>query len=240
MGNAKKSLNKKDSITVAIPAYNEEKNIKNVIEDTYTFLKKLKRDFEILIINDGSTDKTGYIIENLGKEYPHLNIYHHKKNKGFAGSIEACYRKATKDLVFLIPADGQVKVNEITKFLDLIEDADIVVGYRLKRPESIKRKLLSKVYHFIQHNLIGIKVRETTTANMARKKVVDLIKIESKSAFILTEMIYKIQKKGFIVKEVGVNYYPREAGKPKGDNPLVIIKTVLSLINFYLKQKLNF
>lgn len=229
-----------DSISVTIPAYNEEENIKNAIEEAYNFLIKLNRDFEIVIINDGSKDKTGVIAESLKPKYPQLKVYHHKLNRGFAGAIKSCYKMATKDLVYLAPADGQVKIEELSKFLDSIQDSNVVVGYRIQRPESFKRRLPSIVFHFLLHNLLGIKVKEISTCILYRKPVLDSIETEAKSAFLEAEIIYKAQKKGYKIKEVGINYYPRVAGKSKGDNPVVIIKTVLDLLRLCLKLRLTY
>jgi glycosyltransferase involved in cell wall biosynthesis len=228
-----------ESISVTIPAYNEEENIENAIREADDFLKTTGRDYEILIINDGSADKTGEIVERIMEENSHVRIFHHKQNRGFGGAQKSCYDHATKDLIFLAPADGQVKMKDIQKYLDKIEDADVVVGYRLNRPEAFRRRLTSGTFHWVLRVLLGLNYKELTTCVLYRKKVLDAVHLVSESAFLEAEVIYKAQNRNFIIKEVGVQHYERQAGESKGGYVLVILKTIWDLVKFSAKVRFS-
>lgn len=229
-------MKKVPSLTIAIPAYNEAGSIEHVVKDALFTAKKLAADFEILVVDDGSTDGTGALVSRV----PHITLITHKTNQGFSGAIKSCYTHTSKNLVFLLPGDGQVKPADCALFLKKIDTADVVVGYRKNNPEPWFRRLNSFMFHAMYRALFGVKLKEISTSILWRKKVLDSIHITAipRSALIEPEVVYKAWSKGFRFTEVAVPYYPRLAGRAKGSNPLMILVTIRELLRLWLQTRI--
>ena len=233
-------MKKVPALTIAIPAYNEAGSIEKVVMEALAAAKNLASDFEILVVNDGSTDGTGITVDTLASKNQHIRVIHHPKNQGFSGAIKSCYKQAKKDLIFLLPADGQIAASDCKLFLKKIEEADVVVGYRKNNPEPWVRRLNSKVFHTLYRTLFGVRLREISTSILWRKKVLDSINITAipGSALIEPEVVYKAWKAGFRFAEVAIPYYPRTSGKAKGSNPFMILVTIRELLRLWWEQRI--
>lgn len=228
-----------NSLTIAIPAYNEAGSVESVVLDAIKAARTVSRDIEILVVDDGSTDGTREILDRLAKKYAVVTVIHHKKNLGFSGAIKSCYKEASKDLIFLLPADGQIKASDCKLFLDRLDHADVVVGYRRNNPEHWSRKVNSFVFHSVYRTLFGVRLREISTSILWRKKVLDSIDITAipRSALIEPEVIYKAWKKGYRFSQVAIPYYPRMTGRAKGSNPFMILVTIRELLRLFMEQR---
>jgi glycosyltransferase involved in cell wall biosynthesis len=227
------------TLTIAIPAYNEEESLPTVVTQAINAAKTNVAVYEILIVDDGSTDQTGTIADTFAKEHRWVKVVHHPKNQGFSGAIKTCYRKSTKELIFLLPADGQIDAGDVKLFLKAIENADVVVGYREHNPEPFFRRFNSKVFHTMYRLLFGVRLREISTSILWRKTVIDKINITAmpRSALIEPEVIYKAWTMGFRFAQIPVPYYPRNSGKPKGANPLMMLMTFTELLRLRREMK---
>lgn len=202
----------KNSISVVLPAYNEEKNIKNAVENAISVLEKISKDYEIIIVDDGSKDKTGEIADSLRSEK--VKVIHHEKNKGYASALKTGFENSSRELIFFTDADNQFDLNELRKFIPLSKYYDIVIGYRYERNDPLHRLIISRIYNFLIRILFGIKVRDIDCAfKLFRKEVIKSIDIKHKGWLINTELMAKILKKGYKFKEVPVMHYPRTEGK---------------------------
>lgn len=220
------------SLTIAIPAYNEEESLPQVISKAIAAAKMFVSAYEILIVDDGSTDKTPVIADTFAKKYRQVNVVHHPKNQGFSGAIKTCYKRSSKELIFLLPADGQIDAADVKFFLHAIHNADVVVGYRKHNPEPLFRRFNSRVFHTIYRILFGVRLREISTSILWRKTVIDKINITAmpRSALIEPEVVYKAWAMGFRFAQIPIPYYPRHGGSPKGANPLMIATTFIELL----------
>lgn len=218
------------SLTIAIPAYNEAGSISTVVAGALKFAA------EVIVVDDGSTDGTGDLISRI----PHITLITHPKNQGFSGAIKSCYKNATKELIFLLPADGQIHAADCKLFLNKIGDADVVVGYRKNNPEPFTRKLNSWVFHTLYRTLFGVKLKEISTSILWRKTVLDSINITAipRSALIEPEVVYKAWAAGWRFAEVAIPYYPRISGKAKGSNPFMIFMTIRELLRLWLQTRI--
>lgn len=232
-------MKKVPSLTIAIPAYNEAGSIEKVVNDALAAAKNLAVDYEILVVDDGSTDGTGALVKKISLISP-ITLISHPKNQGFSGAIKSCYQKATKELVFLLPADGQIHAGDCRLFLTKVNRADAVVGYRKNNPEPWSRRFNSFVFHTVYRTLFGVRLREISTSILWRKKVLDSINITAipRSALIEPEVVYKAWKQGFRFAQVAIPYYPRTTGKPKGSNPFMICMTLKELFRLWLQQRI--
>ena len=233
-----------DELSVFFPCYNEENNIKNTVSKAINILKKVAKKWEIILINDGSKDNTGEVIEKIKLENPNeIKIITHNPNRGYGAALKSgLYNSKYKWIVFS-DSDGQFDFGEITKFIDKQKESksDIVIGYYLSRQVSKVTILTSKIWEIFVFILFGLKVTDIDCGfKLINKKVIETIpKLEAeRGAFISSEFLIKSKKAGFKITELGVHHYPRVEGKATGRNIKVIIKSFSDL--FSLWYKINF
>jgi glycosyltransferase involved in cell wall biosynthesis len=221
---------KKYSITIFFPCYNEEQNVERVTREALEVAGRLFDDFEIIIVNDGSKDRTAEIADRLSKENPFIRAIHHEHNRGYGAALRTGFENATKELVFYTDGDGQFKIEEITKLLPLIEKSDIVSGYRIRRQDSLIRKINAFLWGVLVNALFKINVSDVDSAfKLYKRKIFDEITLTSQGALIDTEILAKAGAKGYTITEVGVNHYPRLAGEQTGAKLPVIFKAFKEL-----------
>lgn len=240
IGSSKKLLKgvEKESISITIPAFNEEKNIEKVVKEAKDAVLKLTKDYEIVLVDDGSRDKTGKIIDSLAKKYKHIKVIHHKQNKGFTGAMKSCLYNATKHLVFLAPADGQFNFSQLYKFVEAIRGYDMVIGYKEKHTEGYYRKLSSWAIYTLYQTLFKVSIKEISTVFMWRRRVIESIEIESedRGAMFLYEFFYKAIKNKFKYTEIPISWHVRHAGVPKGRGLKNIIKTLEGMLKLWFSS----
>lgn len=235
IGSSKKFLKgvEKESISVVIPAFNEAKTIENVVTEAKGVLKNLKMSWEIVLVNDGSTDMTGKIADQISQKDKHIRVVHHTQNKGFTGAMKTAFSSARNHLVFLAPADGQFDFKELPKFVKEIAGYDAAVGLRIKNEESRLRKIESFIFHLACKVLLNIHLKEISTVSMWRRPVLQSIEITSddRSAMMLPELIHKAQKEKYKFSEVPISWHKRAGGQSKGVHlhPEALFKTVVEL-----------
>lgn len=230
---------KVSSLTISIPAFNEEASIQTVINSALQIGPQVSEKFELLLVDDGSTDHTYDIMKNAAKQHPTITIVRHAENKGFSGAIKSCYKKARSEWIFLAPADGQVSMDVLPLFISKTKDVDVVVGFRNSNPEPITRKLNSFIFHMMYRLLFGVTLREISTAILWKKKILDQIEITAldRSALIQPEVIYKAWNMGAKFTDVGFRYHSRIGGFPKGGDPTMIVVTIKEMIRLYKDMK---
>jgi len=232
-----------DQLSVFLPAYNEEKMLATTIQKVEEILKKIAGDYEIIIINDGSKDKTGEIADQLAFRNKKIKVIHHHPNRGYGAALKSGMYAARFPWVVLIDADGQFDFTEITKFFKRQKetDADIVAGYYLKRGVPVYRILGSKLaWELPVFIIFGLKMRDIDCGfKLIRKSVIDKIPhLESeRGPFITTEFLVKAQKAGFKIVEIGVHHYPDLAGGSTGASLKVILSAYKDLFRFWKKLK---
>ena len=225
------------SLSVFFPAYNEEGNIRNTVEKAIAVLKTLDLKWEIIIIDDGSKDKTGQIADELVEKYSQVRAVH-QPNGGYGAALRAGFANSTLDWVTYTDGDGQFDFAEITNMLAAAENADVVWGYRIKRNDPFYRLLFAKGWTISLWLLLGLNLKDPDCGfKLFKKSVVEsIMPLESRrGAMINAELAAKAQNKGFLIAQVGVHHYPRVAGKPTGANLQVIIKSYLDLLKLWWK-----
>lgn len=205
-------------------------------------LQKIVDDYEIIIVNDGSKDKTGEIAEKLASKNKKIKVIHHSPNRGYGAAVTSGTYAARYPWIVLFDADGQFDFKEITKLFKKQKEtnADIVWGYVLDRKVSFARKCNTFLWRFLVSLVFGLRVKWIDCGfRMFRKEVVDKIpKLESeRGAFISSEFLIKAKKSGFKIAEVLVRHYPDEAGGSTGADLKVIIKSFIDLFRLWKKLK---
>lgn len=219
-------------ITIAIPAYNEVECLESVVRRAQDTMSDIGTSFEVLVVDDGSTDGTGTLADRLAQQFPEVRVVHHDENLGFTGAIATCYRSAQGEWLFLIPADGQVDVADIRRFLPMRDGADVVLGYRLVKPDAWYRRLNSLCFHALTSLLFGFRFREISTTKLYRVDLLREIRIVSRrgTATIEPEVIYRLVRLGARFAEVGYPFHPRQGGVAKGARPAMIFRTFFALL----------
>ena len=232
----------KPDITMFFPAYNERDNIKKLLASAKKVLKEVANNYEILVVvYEGSTDGTLDIAKNIAAKDNKIKlIVQPKEKKGIGYAKILGFTKARYPYVFYADSDNQFDLNDFKKFLPYIKDYDIIAGYRIKRNDPKTRIAVSRIYNSMMRLLTGAKERDLDCAfRLVRKKVISSIDLRCRTGVATTELLAKARKKGFKIKEVGVNHYHREFGQtvfeggflnlPKPKVVLNILKETFSL-----------
>lgn len=228
------------SITIAIPAYNEEENIEWVVKDCLASLPKYFSDYEVLIIDDGSQDKTAEIADKLVKQYKSVRIIH-QINGGYSAAMLTGIRSAKKDFVAYIPADGQYLVSDMSKMYPLMESSDLVLGYRgIRKDYNFYRKILSYGYLVFLWVLFGITVKDLNGPNIWRTKEANKLKeiysVKSKGVFLLAEIVARFRAKDLRISEAPSVYRKRRGGTVKNAKLSVPVQTGLDALKLKWKM----
>lgn len=222
------------SLTITFPCHNEEANVETVTRQAIEVGRRVADDLEVVVVNDGSTDRTGAIADQLAEEFPEVRVVHNNPNRGYGGALKAGQLAATKDWVFYTDGDGQFDMNEIDKLLPLLEQADIATAYRIKRVEGFKRKLNSLLWTSLVNVLFNLWIRDIDCAfKIYPRQVFEVIEIKSNGALIDAETLAKAKRAGFTMAQVGVTHLPRTAGESSGANLKVILRAFRELFTLY-------
>jgi glycosyltransferase involved in cell wall biosynthesis len=220
----------KPEISVFFPCYNEADNIQSTVTKALGILSLITDTFEIIIVNDGSSDKTGEIARTMSQQDAHIKVVIHDRNRGYGAALRSGFAAARHEIVCFTDVDGQFDLSEISQFLPLIEKADIVLGYRIKRQDKLYRKINTFIYKTAVNLFFRLGVRDIDCAfKMFRREVVNNITINSDGAVASAEMLIKAKSKGYRFVEIGIHHYPRLAGHPTGAKLSVIFKAFAEL-----------
>jgi len=224
----------KPNISFFVPAYNEEKNLATVINEADAVLREIANTYEILIVNDGSTDKTSKIADALGKSNPAIKTIHQTPNQGYGAALQTGFRTANKEYIFFTDADLQFNIQELKQFLPFIPEYKAVLGFRENRKDSTVRLLNAKAWNLLNRFLFGLKVRDIDCAfKLFHRSVFDNISISSRGAMVSAELLIKLQRKGISFKEIPVSHFRREYGSATGAKFSVIKKAFQEMIQLY-------
>jgi glycosyltransferase involved in cell wall biosynthesis len=223
----------KYSLSVVLPAYNEEQNAAAAVEEVSAIAQRLDADYEIILVNDGSSDRTGEIGRELEGRIPNYRLVEHYPNRGYGGSLKAGYAAAEKELITYVPADNQFDFSEIDRFLAKIDDADIVCGYRANRQDNVVRKFNARGWNTLVRLLFGYLCRDIDCGfKLFRRDVLDHVNLVSDGAMIDTEFLAGAKARGCHIVEVPVTHRPRVAGEATGANIQVVAKAFRDLVQF--------
>lgn len=231
-------MEKLKNLSVFFPAYNEEANVERVVLNFNAILPQVADNYEIIIVNDGSKDRTREIADRLVKEDQKVRAVHHDKNQGYGAAVRSGINACTKEYLFFTDGDGQFDVSQLSDLVPLLSGYDGVIGFRLNRQDPWIRKLNAWAWNRLVRLMFGLKVRDIDCAfKLFHRRVFKDIELESSGAMISTEMLVKIKDKGHRLQEVGVLHSPRLAGKQTGANLRVVLKAFKELFRFYGKMR---
>ena len=223
-------------ISCFFPMYNEESNVQAVVTEAVQILEGRTDEFEVIIVDDGSSDQTAEIAASLAAQDSRVKVVSHQVNQGYGAALRSGLAASQYEIIFQCDGDRQYHLEEIDKLLPYINDNDFVVGYRLKRQDPFYRSLEASFYKFMLWLLFRFSLKDTNCAfKLFKKSIVSQLTIESNGAIINGEIFVKARKLGFNkIKQVGVHHYPRETGKQTGAKPKVLWEALVSIFRLWL------
>lgn len=215
-----------------MPAYNEEANIKKSVTVLYREVEKILNDFELIVVDDGSKDKTPQVVRDMAKTMPKLRIVRHRKNLGYGSAIKSGLRASKKNWIFFADSDGQFDYRQIKLFLSRAEGFDIVIGYREKRADPLIRLINSQIFNLSVKILYRFWVRDVNCAFklLSADAYAKIAPLSSTGALISAEMLIKAKRAKMKILELPVKHLPRKKGVQTGANPAVIARSLREII----------
>ena len=222
------------SVSFVLPAHNEEENIAKAIEDTVAVASRHCSQFDVIVVDDGSTDRTAERADACSARYPQVRLVRHVTNLGYGEALRSGFSEATQDFVFYTDTDNQFDMGEFPLLLAWADKADVVAGYRTVRHDSAMRRVNGWCWNRLVRALFFVPVRDIDCAfKLYRRESLAAIHIESRGAMIDTETIVKLARRGSIIMEVGVTHLPRTAGAGSGAKPMVVLRALREVWRMY-------
>ncbi len=222
------------SLSLFFPAYNEEDNIEQSVMQADAILKEVAKTYEIIVVNDGSKDKTGPIADQLSKKNSHVRVVHHPKNQGYGAAVYSGLHAARYDYVFFTDADLQFNLHELKQLTKYVPEYQAVLGYRAKRRDPFMRLANAKGWNALNRALFGLRVKDIDCAfKLLDRNIVKDLPIKSRGAMVSAELLIRLQRMGVRFKEVPVTHLPRRQGSPTGARPDVIMRAFRELFSMY-------
>jgi glycosyltransferase involved in cell wall biosynthesis len=217
-------------LSIVLPAFNEEASITTAVHRSLEVGDRLFEAIEVLVVDDGSKDRTAELVLAMQREDPRVKLLQHPRNRGYGEALRTGFTSASMDLVFFTDADNQFDLDEIELFLPLIDRVDVVAGYRAHRVDPPFRLANAKVWNLLVRILFYVPIRDIDCAfKMFRREVFEGVHLESVGAMVNTELMVKIARSGYSVVEVPVSHLPRTAGAPHGAKLSVIFRALREL-----------
>ena len=228
-----------EGLSFFFPALNEEDNVAPIVDEALSVLPRFAADLEITIVDDGSSDRTGTIADDLARKDRRVRVIHHGTRRGYGGAVRSGLRSATKNWIFFTDGDRQFALEDLGLLIAASEGVDAVVGFRMKRADPVRRLFVAWVYNRLIRLLFGGGWRDVDCAfKLFRRDVferVPLERVHSEGAFFSPELLITLRRAGIRVRQVGVRHFPRTAHEPKGASPRVIIRAIRDLIRLRVR-----
>lgn len=229
------------SISVVIPAFNEEAYVEKCVVCLENELKSVCDDFEIIIVNDGSHDKTLPILEELKKSRPYVVIATHEKNRGLGGALKTGFALAQKEITFYSDCDLPFDFHELARALRIMKfkDADLITGFRHDRTsEGFIRIIYSIFYNLLIRLLFGVAVRDINFSfKLIKTEAQHEMNLQSEGSFIDAELIIKAHRMNLFICQIGIDYFKRKYGSSTLSSPLTIFKIIKEIFQQYMPIK---
>lgn len=227
------------SVSIVIPAYNEERALLPIAVRSLDALKKHCSDYELIILNDGSSDDTAAVMRQIKNQDPdHVRLMTHPTNLGIARTLEDLYRAATKDYVFDIAGDGQYPPEVLAQMIPLLAHYDIIVCNRVIKHYTSYRKLISKAYRWMPKLLFGVDLFDSGSTKCRKREIITDIQVISKGVFVEAERLIRAVKRGYTITKVDISQEARTEGKARGARFPMVLQAILDLITVWVQLQI--
>jgi glycosyltransferase involved in cell wall biosynthesis len=227
-------------LTVVLPCFNEAPNIAQAIREATWAAAWNAEEHEVVVVDDGSTDDTAQIAEDVARDWPQVRVVRHEENRGYGAALVSGVRAARMPWVLLTDADLQFDLDQIEHFVPLTIGADFVHGWRIDRRDPLHRRVNAAAWNWLVRRAFDLPVRDVDCAfKLIRREVVEGIPLTSSGAMISTELVVRAQANGARVRELGVEHRPRLAGEQSGANPRVVLRAFRELLQLRHELRAN-
>jgi glycosyltransferase involved in cell wall biosynthesis len=225
------------SLSIVFPAYNDAGTIASMVLSVRRTARGLTRDFEILVVDDGSRDGTGAILDELEALVPELRVLRHGENRGYGAALRTGFDAATKDLVFYTDGDAQFDPRELPLLLErLTTGIDYVSGYRERRADPPLRVLAGNPYHLLVRSAFGLSLRDIDCDfRLFRRKVLDSIELEESDGAMCIELLRKLEDSGCRFAQAPVSHHPRVYGRSQYFTIRGVLRSYLQLFRLWMR-----
>jgi hypothetical protein len=215
------------SLTLVLPAFNEEANIDAVVQDSLATLPAYADAYEIIVVDDGSRDRTGEIVAGLAAGNDRIRLVSHERNQGYGAALISGFEASTGDFVMFMDADRQFNIRDLRLLVPFAGEYDIVAGFRMERSDPLHRRVLAEMFNVSVRMLFSVHLRDIDCAfKLFRGDLLRGLPLTAPGALINTEIQAKARRQGASLQQVGVHHYPRIAGEATGGSPRVILRAV--------------
>ncbi|MHB8596357.1 MAG: glycosyltransferase [Ktedonobacteraceae bacterium] len=236
--NSESSMFTAYSLSVVLPVYNEEDAIASTMKAVLTMLRTRVKDFEVIPVNDGSTDHTAIILAAIAEVVPQTRIITHEHNLGYGTTLADGFASASKELTFFMDSDGQFDIRELSYLLTFIDEFDAVIGYRIHRQDTWMRKLNAWGWKMLIRIVLGVHVWDIDCAfKLLHTDFLHQYPPETSGAMINAEMLYKLHRAGYTYREIGIHHLPRRGGRATGAKLRVIVRAFRELFIYSRKWR---
>jgi glycosyltransferase involved in cell wall biosynthesis len=221
------------SLSFVIPAYNEEPNVAEALRRASAVCQTLNADYEIILVNDGSRDRTGEIARSMSAQIPNLRVLENQPNRGYGGALKTGFYGAVKDWIAFAPSDNQFDFRQVRDLLAQVDNADIVTGYRANDADSFMRRVNRWGWNGLVRLLFGYMTRDIDCGfKLFRREILQRVTLLTDGAMVDTELLAGARARGYEIAEVPLKHLPRTAGSPTGANYKVILRAFRDLVRF--------
>jgi glycosyltransferase involved in cell wall biosynthesis len=215
------------SLSLVLPAFNEEANIEAVVNASLATLPVHTHDFEIIVVDDGSRDRTPDLVEQLAADDARVRLVRHPRNRGYGAALTSGFRATRGDFVMFMDADRQFDIRDLRLLAPFAGEYDVVAGFRMERSDPIHRRVFAEMFNVAVRILFGVHLRDIDCAfKLFRGDLLRGMDLTAPGALINTEIQAKARRQGARLQQVGVHHYPRVAGQASGGSPRVIVRAL--------------
>lgn len=217
------------SVSVCFPAYNEQDTIAGVLEEAHALVAGAGFDYEILVCDDGSTDRTPAIVDALAGEIPKMRVIHHQRNLGIHDTFEHLYREATKTFVFLNSTDRQWDTRILLDMLPLTRDCDVVIASRIEKYYRVDRRIVSWGFNVVPRLLFGVWTYDAGAVKLVRREIIERFALVSRSPFSEAERLIRASRAGYRILDRPTMTSPRRTGRARGISGTLVKDALLDV-----------
>jgi glycosyltransferase involved in cell wall biosynthesis len=221
----------KHGLSIFFPAYNDAGTIASLVLVAHMTARTLTDDYEVIVVDDGSPDHTGALLDEMAKHFPWMKVVHHETNRGYGGALRTGFLTASKDVVFYTDGDAQYDPREMVRLWEALSpDVDFVNGYKITRHDPLHRVVIGRAYHWFVKIAFSLRLRDVDCDfRLMRRRVFEKVRLTRSSGVICVELMKKVQDHGFRIAEVPVHHFHRSYGKSQFFNFPRVFRTLVDL-----------